>query len=160
MIRPCLAIILTLFVATAAAAQDTRPNFSGTWKLDVDKSDFGPAPPPESMVLVIEHADPNLKSSSTQKSAQGELTNTRTLTTDGKDNVNKIRTMAGDQDVKSTSTWNGTKLDTMYRLDVQGLTLDVVDSWGLSEDGKILTISRDLKTSQGDFTQKMVFNKQ
>ena len=42
------AALVTLLTASATA-QGAKPDFSGKWNLDVAKSDFGQAPPPESM---------------------------------------------------------------------------------------------------------------
>ena len=151
---------LGVFLVAPARSQGTGPSFSGTWSLDVAKSDFGPAPAPTSLVHVIEHTEPNIKMVSTQKTPQGEVTNERHLTTDGKENVNKVRTPVGDQDVKSTMTWKEKKLVMVYQLRVQAMVIDSSDSWGLSEDGKVLTILRDITSPQGGFTQKVVFNKQ
>jgi hypothetical protein len=160
--KTLFAVCLLLLPAASPWAQDTKPNFSGTWNLDVAKSDFGGAPPPDSIVYVIEHKDPSLKITSTQKSQQGELANTRNLTTDGKETVNKLRSMfqAGEQDVKSTMKWNGKKLANALKLDIQGNAIDITEAWELSDDGKVLIIGRDLTTPQGDFQQKYVFNKQ
>lgn len=149
-----------LLLAASTWAQDTKPDLSGTWSLDVAKSDFGGAPAPDSIVHVIEHKDPNLKITSTQKSQQGELTNTRNLTTDGKENINRMRSMAGEQDVKSTSKWNGKTLANAFKLDIQGSAIDINEAWELSDGGKVLSIARDIKTPQGDFHQRYVFNKQ
>ena len=150
---------LSVFLAAPAHAQDTMPSLSGTWVLDVAKSDFGPAPAPVSIVHVVEHKEPNIKITSTQKTAQGEFTNERNITTDGKENTNKMRTMGGEQEVKSTSTWKGKKLATALKLTVQGASVDIDDAWELSEDGKVLTVVRNIKSPQGEFTQKTVFNK-
>lgn len=117
-------------------------------------------PPPESIVHVIEHKGPNVKVTTTQKSAQGELTNERTLTTDGKENTYKLKTMAGESDVKATSQWDGKKLATALKFDLQGAPINIADSWELSDDGKVLTIVREIKSPQGDFTQRTVYNKQ
>jgi hypothetical protein len=152
------ALVLTL--GTSAWAQGAKPNFSGTWNLDTAKSDFGPMPMPESIVLVIEHKDPDIKINMTQKSAEmGELTNERRITTDGKENRNKLRTMMGDQDVVSTTIWNGPGLTSKYTLDFQGNKVDITDSWELSDDGKVLTLARNMKTDQGDAAIKLLFNK-
>jgi hypothetical protein len=141
-------------------AQGAKPNFSGTWNLDVAKSDFGGAPAPDSIVHVIEHKDPSLKVTTTQKGQQGEVTNTRNLTTDGKETVNKMRTMVGEQDVTSTTKWNGNKLANVYKVDIQGTAIEINEAWEVSEGGKVLSVSRDVKTPQGDFHQQYVFNKQ
>ena len=60
-------------MAAAAWAQDAVPNFTGKWSIDIAKSDFGPMPPPESVVHVIDHKEPNIKVVTTQKGAQGEI---------------------------------------------------------------------------------------
>jgi len=43
-----------------------KPNFSGTWKLNAGKSNFGPMPAPETRTDKITHQDPDLKYSFTQ----------------------------------------------------------------------------------------------
>ena len=158
--RMHVAICLILLAAATAVAQDAKPDFSGTWTLDLAKSDFGQMPAPDSLVSVIEHKEPNLKITTTQKGQQGELTNTRVLTTDGKENVNKLQTMGGEQEVKSTTRWNGRALTTAFTIDAQGTAIEVSDSFALSADGKVLTVTREVKTPQGDLATKMVFNKQ
>ena len=150
---------ILLFVMTGAT-QSAVPNFSGTWSLDAAKSDFGPIPGPESIVMVIDHKEPALKVTVTQKGPQGETTNDSTYTTDGKDNMNKMRSPAGDQDVKSTTKWNGKILATTRTIEAQGMSIGIDDAWELSADGKVMTINRQLKTPQGDFSTKIVLNKQ
>lgn len=155
-------LLVTLFVLSSAgvsSAQDL-PNFSGKWSLDVSKSDFGPMPPPESMTYVIDHKEPALKIVTTQKGQQGEVTNERNVTTDGKDNVNKMRMPMGETDVKSTTKWAEKTLTTAFKIDMQGMALDIVESWKLSDDGKVLTILREIGTDQGNFAVTTVFNKQ
>ena len=154
------AALLVLVVSASAWAQDAKPNFTGKWNLDVAKSDFGQMPPPDSVVHVIEHKEPNLKVVTTTKSAQGEITNERSLTTDGKENVNKMRMGPEEQQVTSTSKWNGKSLATSFKLSAQGTEFEISDSWTLSDDGKVLTVSRGIKAPQGEFTSTTVFNKQ
>ena len=148
-----------LLLVMPGAAQSAVPNFSGTWSLDAAKSDFGPIPGPESIVMVIDHREPTLKVTVTQKGPQGETANDSTYTTDGKDNVNKMRSPAGDQDVKSTTKWNGKILATTRTIEAQGMSIGIDDAWELSADGKVMTINRQLKTPQGDFSTKIVLNK-
>jgi hypothetical protein len=149
-----------LLLAMTAAAQSGVPNFSGTWNLDAAKSDFGMMPAPESIVMVIDHKEPTVKVTTTQKSQMGDSANDSTYTTDGKDNVNKLRSPAGDQDVKSTTKWNGKALTTSRTIEAQGMSVGIDDAWELSADGKVLTINRQLKTPQGDLSMRLVLNKQ
>jgi len=160
MTRAICAASVALLLAASARAQDTKPNFSGTWSIDLAKSDFGPAPPPESVVHVIEHKEPSVKDTATQKGSQGEVTSDRTLTTDGKENTYKLKTMVGEQDVKATSHWDGRKLATVLKFEIQGAPVNINEAWELSADGKVLTIVREIKSPQGEFTQRALYNKQ
>ena len=147
-----------LLFAASLAAQAT-PNFSGTWTLDASKSDFGPMPGPESIVMVVDHKEPALKVNITQKSQMGDATTDSSYTTDGKDNVNKMRGPAGEQDIKSTTRWNGKSLTTARAIEAQGMSIGIDEAWDLSPDGKSMTVSREIKTPQGNFATKLVFNK-
>jgi hypothetical protein len=157
--RVYLAASAALLALTISTAAQSQPNFSGTWTLDPAKSDFGPMPGPDSVVMVIDHKDPALKVNVTQKSQMGEASNDSTYSTDGKDNVNKMRSPAGDQDVKSTTKWNGKMLATSRTIEAQGMSIGIDETWDLSADGKVLTINRNLNTPQGAFSTKMVMNK-
>jgi len=144
---------------TVSLSAQGLPNFTGTWTLDAAKSDFGPIPPPESIVMVIDHKEPTLKVNVTQKTPMGEAANDSTYTTDGKDNINKMRSPAGEQDVKSTTKWNGKTLTTSRTIEAQGMSIGIEETWDLAADGKVLTINRMLKTPQGDFDTKITLNK-
>jgi hypothetical protein len=54
------AVCLMLLLAVTIKDQGAKPDLSGTWNLDLAKSDFAGAPAPDSMVQVIEHIDSNL----------------------------------------------------------------------------------------------------
>ena len=101
--RTFLSTAGALLMAASAAAQGALPNFTGSWSLDAAKSDFGPMPAPTSIVMIIDHKEPTLKVAVTQNGPQGDISNESTYTTDGKSNVNKMRSPAGDQDVTSTT---------------------------------------------------------
>ena len=47
-------------VLTASAMAAGKPDFSGEWKLNIDKSNFGPIPPPTSLTQTVDHKDPAL----------------------------------------------------------------------------------------------------
>lgn len=147
------ALIVT--AALAGSAQDAKPDFSGKWVLDTAKSDFGMLPPASAQTHVIEHKDPKLKVNTTTKGPQGETSSERNYTTDGKENTNT----QGPQEIKSTTKWDGKRLVTESKREIQGNIIEIKDTWELSEDGKGLTISRDLKSPQGETSQKLIYNK-
>jgi hypothetical protein len=145
-----------LLFAAAVLAQ-ARPNFTGTWKMDVPASDFGPMPAPERTTVKVAHQDPEFKVNVTQVNQQGETVHEIAYTTDGKENTN---TLNGTIELRSTSRWDGDFLV----IDAKGNTGDreftMKDRWALSEEGKTLTIERVLASSQGEAKMKMIFRKQ
>ncbi len=151
-----LCVVALLAVASAGFSQDAKPNFSGKWVLDTGKSDFGALPGPNSRTDVIDHQDPKLKVNSTIKGPQGERVVERSYTTDGKENTNT----QGNTEVKSKTRWEGKQLVTELKLEIQGNPVEIKDVWELGEDGKVLTMKRDLKSSQGETSQKLHFDKQ
>lgn len=161
--RTALFLTVSCFVVallTGAVAAQSQPNYSGTWQVDLDKSDFGPSPPPDALTLVIEHKGSTITVKSTQSAAGSQISNQRTLTTDGKPAENTIRGMGGDQAITSTSKWDAGKLVTTYSLDLGGMKADVVETWELATGGAVLTNTRVITVPEGTFTIKAVFNKE
>lgn len=154
-IRPAaLVALLTVAVLSLPAAAQNKPDFSGTWKANIAKSDFGALPAPESAVLKVEHQDPNFKLVSTTVGSSGERTYELTFTTDGKECNNFV----GNVEVKSVVKWDGPVLTMEHK--AGGGEVVVRDRWILSEDGKTLTLVRQWSGSQGETTQKLVHEKQ
>lgn len=149
-------ILAGLVLVMCAAVAQAKPDFTGEWKLDVAKSDFGPMPAPQSMVQKITHQEPNLKVVQTQVSERGEFTSERNYTTDGKECVNKMR----NTEVKSTLKWDGDTLVMDSKLEFQGNPITTSQRWSLSGDGKVLTIKSHFSSSQGEGDTTQVFNKQ
>jgi hypothetical protein len=155
-----LAALLICSMSVPVSLQGARPNFTGKWSLDPGKSDFGQSPAPESIVHVIEHKEPNVKITTTTKSEIGESTSEQNLTTDGKENINKMQAMGTPQEVKVTGRWDGEKLATSWSFEAGDATIYFSDSWALSDGGKVLTLVRVAKTLQGTFMVTTVYNKQ
>jgi hypothetical protein len=132
-----------------------KPNFSGTWTAQMDKSDFGMMPPPQSMSRKIEHAEPEMKITTTQKGERGENTSESKFTTDGKEATVKMR----NREAKLKAKWDGEKLIVESKSEFNGAELTQKETWSLSENGKMLTISNDINSPMGATTVKLVFAK-
>lgn len=145
-----------LLLVVGAAAANAKPNFTGEWKLNASKSEFGPMPAPASRVDKIKHADPDLAVSTTASGPQGEATFDLKYTTDGKECTNELR----GNPTKSTAAWDGDALVINTKANFQGNDITLTDKWTLSEDGKTLTVARHIKAPQGEFDQKTVLEKQ
>src|SRR5262249_47526990 len=140
---------------TAVAGNAAKPNFSGTWKLDVSKSDFGVMPPDNSRTYVIEHNDPAIKVAVSADGAQGKQDFTINLTTDGKEATNNVAGL----ELKSILNWEGGNLIENIKLKYQDNDVTVRDVWGLSADGKTLTHDAHFTSPMGEMDQKLVFAK-
>lgn len=148
-----------LFGAMALAATvqaNAKPNFSGEWKLNASKSEFGPMPAPASRTDKIKHEDPSLKINTSSSGPQGDVNFDLSYTTDGTETTNQIR----GNPTKSTAKWDGDALVIVTKAKFQDNDITLNDRWTLSEDGKTLTIQRKITAPQGEFEQKTVMDKQ
>src|ERR1700683_2984928 len=145
-----------LAIACGLLQAQAKPNFSGNWKLNTAKSDFGAMPAPDSRTDIITHEDPDLKDSYTQSGQMGELTAVMKYSTDGKETTNSVR---GNQS-KTTAKWDGDELAIAGKTQFNGADVTLSDRWSLSADGKTLTIQRHVNSPLGETNQKIVLEKQ
>jgi hypothetical protein len=141
--------LLTLCLSATAAP---KPDFTGAWRLNLEKSDFGPLPAPQAGGSKIEHRDPILKVRVTRTGDNGESSSDLKLTTDGKESVDTVDGLA----VKSTAHWDGEALVIESRLSVDGNQVTITQRWTLSRDGKVLTMVRKIASPDGDASQSFV----
>ena len=142
-----------------AAAPDTKPDFSGTWKLNVEKSNYGPMPAPTSLEQVIVHKDPDLTVTTKESRPEGDSNNEMKMTTDGKESTNTLKTPQGDLPIKTVLAWEGPVLTSKSKFEIQGMEIGMNGKWTLSEDGKVLTVNSSITTPQGDLDMTQVFEK-
>lgn len=149
-----LLAMLLAFVVVAAGQPATKPNFSGEWKMNVSKSNFGPLPPPSVMNRTITHSEPALTIVEEQSSQMGDQKTTRKYVTDGSEMTFDVQGMA----VASSAAWKDGVLLIVSRVDAAGLTF--TDRMTLSPDGKSLTSVVHITSAQGDADITVVFDKQ
>jgi len=154
--RKAIFTTVALIVFAASLAAQSKPNFSGTWKLNVAKSDFGVLPPSNGRTDVIDHQDPTLKDTVSNDAADGKQEYTLTMTTDGKEAINK----PGGLEMKNVATWDASNLSVNTKLQFQGSDVTIKTTWALSEDGKTLTESAHYESQLGETDQKLIFEKQ
>ena len=146
---------MALAMPAGLVAQD-KPNFSGTWVLQTDKSDYGMMPPPMSRTDIIDHQEPKITIKRTAATGEGENKLDLVYAVDGKPWKNQ----AGEQEVTSTLHWEGQELVVVSEVDTpQGLAT-LTDRWSLSADGKTLTQNRTISIQGQELKQTMVLAKQ
>jgi len=156
-----VAALLASAVLSPVSAQ-SKPDFSGSWKLNVEKSDpmggmgggggggmaMGPITITQTAAtLVIE-------------SKRGESVVTTTYKLDGTESTNT--TQRGES--KSKVSWDGSSLVINTESTFNGangaMTVTSKEVRSLSADGKTMTVVRTSQTPNGEMTRKTVFDKQ
>jgi hypothetical protein len=148
-------VLVLAAVATLAVAAD-KPDFSGSWKLDADKSNLGPMPPPSSMTRKVDHKEPTVAVDTAMSGPQGDMNSTSKYTTDGKETTNSFM----GNDMKSTAAWEGKTLVINSKGEFGGAEVKLVSKWTLSDDGKTLTDASHITMAQGEIDITYVMAKQ
>jgi hypothetical protein len=156
MIRRLLSVTFLLALPIASVFAQQKPDFSGTWVLNVANSEFGILGGPNSRIDVISHKGSSLSDDITAVAPQGKQEYKNNYTTDGKQAVNKLGTL----EIRSTAKWLGRNLVISSKYVVNNANISSEATWTLSPDGKTLTMTTRFKGSVGDTSQKLVFEKQ
>jgi hypothetical protein len=149
------ACTLAMFVAPVTLLGQDKPDFSGEWKLNAAKSDFGMGQAPEKLIFKIDHKDPDFKITQTVAGPQGEMTNDQTMVIDGKE---QTRTSQRGE-VRFTPTWVGRQIIADQKLKIQDNDITIKESWSMADDKKSLTVTRQIQSPMGDMTMKIVMDK-
>jgi hypothetical protein len=145
-----LSLLTLVSVATAA----DKPNWSGEWKMDPAKSNFGQLPPPTSFVRKIQYKDPSLIIVEEQSANGMQSSTTRSVTTDGKPTTLQLNGIAA----SCSAVWDGSDIVASTVMDAASLKF--TDRMSLSADGKVLTSKVQIATPQGDANLTIVFERQ
>ncbi len=155
MTRKFALVLLTSLLAAGCIAAADKPDLSGTWTIDLEKSDFGMMPPPTKLERKIAHKDPDFNVTTLQANARGERTSEAKMTTDGKEC--EIQIMG--RPAKAKAVWEGKSIIVTTKAEFQGNELTQVEKWTLSEDGKTLQAESTLNSPMGENKSKLIFKK-
>ena len=125
-----------VLVSAFMLAADSKPNFTGTWELNLQKSDLGGVPITK-LVVQVEHKDPVLKYTATGTAGGEDFTEVENLSTDGKPTANSQGTVK--------AYWDGTIL-VVETTGPDGQPVDA-SRLALSPDGKTMTREYERKTA-------------
>ena len=134
-------------------SQKGRPNFSGTWVMNRDKTDWQIAMP-TSLRYVVRQSNDRLVLTSTMNHGASER---RDIITDGQE---RITHEDADSQMLERVYWQEDQLEWEGRRQPkpghQGDSSSWTSEWSLSEHGKVLTIARFV---HGRYAQTLVFDK-
>src|SRR5262245_61183804 len=95
---------ILLFYAAIAGAQ-TKPNLSGSWKMNAEKSHFADGGP-DAILIKIDHKEPSLSEEWTLSTPEGERSFQAKYTTDGKETDQEVM----GRTAKTSAKWDGDSL--------------------------------------------------
>jgi hypothetical protein len=157
-------LLATAFVASFAAGQAPptpgslpKPDFSGRWRMDKDRSTFGNFHMPDIVVRIIDDRPPTLNVHTVQTA--GEKTSTADVMyyTDGSTAKNVIN----GREAESRGYWDGDVLVIRTSMKTaKGEQEEIEDRWELSPDKETLTTTSHVETSGGQADMTMVCTRQ
>jgi hypothetical protein len=154
-----LALILLLAPHSAPLAAQSRPDFSGSWALDVNRSQASVLP--ESATLsVVQNATTMRVENATTISQVGEQRSTMTFNFDGSPSINTTSRAAGSIELTSTARWDGPVLVVSTKGDAGGQVLQFSERWTLDSDGKTLRRQREITMAGQTRVERLIFAKQ
>ena len=142
-----------ILAAAAWGQKAAKPNLSGTWELDVAKSDFGAMPPPKSVLNIITHKEPFVEMDQTMVLAKGKfnakLKYRTTAAQDANDSYGTTQT--------SWSKW----FDNVFHIEAEVVAgkqfVRFRERWSLADGGKRLLNDRTVHMASGEIQQKLVY---
>jgi hypothetical protein len=145
---------LLLIVLAASSSAADKPDFSGVWKLNAAKSDYGPMPPPELFTRTIQHSEPVIIIIEEQKGPGTIPSSTRKMKTDGR----PVEQTVNGVSAKYFAKWEGASLVTVTTIESRGVSSE--DKMSLSPDGKLMTSMVEFETPQGTLAVRIAFDRQ
>ncbi|MCC7400515.1 MAG: hypothetical protein IT214_03430 [Chitinophagaceae bacterium] len=143
-----------------------KTNFSGNWKLNEGKSDFGQRGARfATKELKVDQKDNSISITKTTPSFQGgeDMTTSETYTFDGKEVEGKG---FGNSTKKSSLKWAGDEQSftisstTSMERNGESMEFHSTESWSLGDGGKTLTVTTTSTSPRGENTTKAVYDKQ
>jgi hypothetical protein len=158
-------LLLVLAGLTTMSAQ-TRPDFSGVWRLDTTRSRLiggaqqnAEAESAErwSWTWRIDHRDPRIAVVVNVTNPRGTRDFSFSCTTDGKECVNELPSL--NEVRRSTASWDGNVLVMRTKAETHDGAFEAVDRISTSADGRTLTFERVVTNARGARTSTQVFRK-
>ena len=140
-----------------------QPNFSGSWALNESKSTLGDGPRMSPTSMTINQQEGLISIDLVRPSFDGgDINISEKYTLDGKESVNQGMM---DSSVKTITTWSDDKKELRFAkiivFEMNGDTMEmkITDVWGLSDDGKTLTVKSEMTSQMGDINLVLIYDK-
>ncbi len=146
------AFALTLLASFACLAAD----FTGVWKMDPAKSDYGLLPMPDSVTLDVKQTGESVEMKFAQEGGRAPAQYTHKYSIDGKESVNEL---LGNQ-MKTVASKQGESLKFSSTVNYRGRDLRIADTWTMAADGKSMVYKRNIAAPELTIDVTMTMLKQ
>jgi hypothetical protein len=146
-IRPFVFALFLLCPQTVPG--QSRPDFSGTWKMDFTRSESAHQDVPIGPVTLLIHQTDAEISIETRRAEAGSKSVTSEKLSFPLDGVESARASASGQPIKVRAHWDGAKLVAETERDINQSTVTTMHVLLLSPNGKELTIEKTLNVQHG-----------
>jgi len=129
--KRCASLLLLGALVLVPALASANGDFAGNWKLDPEKSKGMRPEAPTDVVMTLALDGENLLVERTAVREEGPDKAEWTYVTDGAPHeiVGKTLTRI------TTAKWKGKKLEVSYKLEIQGIEVDVAETWKMRKKG-------------------------
>jgi hypothetical protein len=152
--RNLAALMIAAIVCLCAsiASAQTKPDFSGTWKMNREKSKFERGGP-DAILIKIDHKEPAFAENWTVSTPDGERSLQAKYTTDGKETEQEVMGRMA----KTSAKWDGDALVIEFKSEEGFFKRKIT----LSADGKTITKIVTQSPRDGEQTEDtVIFEKQ
>jgi hypothetical protein len=147
-----LMLMLSFLSSTFLVAAQSKPNLSGTWKMNAEKSKFERGGP-KAISIKFDQQESTLRESLTLTNERGEQTHSFTYSLDGKESPQQLE----GREIKATAKWEGATLVIEFKND-DGFNFSRKIS--VSGDGKIMTIDVKQTNAGGSANDTVILERQ
>ncbi len=145
----------------AQPAATAKPNFAGTWKLNLEKSDLGQMAP-NSETYVVTQTDSDVKVTVASDTQLGKFNFTFAAKLDGTETPLAEDAFPADSPFRiltSKAQWQGASLVIMQTTSFQDAKGTLTSTYSISDDGRTLTKVTHVKFDLGEFDAKSIYDK-
>jgi hypothetical protein len=142
------------------AATAAKPDFNGTWKVNLTKSQFSPAPAPSTQTTILTLAGDDLTIAFDSVDENGKQQYTHALKIGGPEvTFPKTGSQGPLVVLSSQAVWRDSSIIVTDKITYEGGAGWIVSTYTLSPDGKTLTKAFSASIDQGTFDMLAVYDK-
>jgi len=145
--------------SASSSAPPSTPTFSGSWKMNTAKSNFGSLPEeyrPTAITRVMKHEGPVLSMDTEQIQGGNIQKSTVSLKLDGSESTNTVM----GAEVKSVAKMNGPVIEVITKRPFGDMVLEITEKNSLDGSGNLVVDNQIGGTPLGVIVTKYIFEKQ